>query len=274
MTNELVSVLLPVHKDNPYLEEAIQSLLEQTYKNIEILFLDNSQNGLDKKIWNKSSKIRHIKLPGNFGLSETLNAGINESRGTFLLRMDYDDVCSSDRIYEQLKYMREHPEVGVCGSFAEVIGMDIDSNIAPGEIINRPTNPDAIIEYLLYKNPLLHPTVLMRSSMIAKYKLTYRKKFDSAEDLDLWARCAKKFKLGNVGLPLIQYRIHESQYSRVDGINSQLQSAVIRRRHSVWVMFHRSLLRKKAVKEFLKNSLKILRLRYIIFFSGGFKKFD
>lgn len=274
MTNELVSVLLPAHKDNPYLEEAIQSLLEQTHKNIEILFLDNSKDGLDEKVWNKSSKIRYIKLPGKFGLSETLNAGINESRGTFLLRMDYDDICSPNRIYEQLRYMQEHPEIGVCGSFAEVIGMDIDSNVVPGEIIKRPTNPDAIIEYLLYKNPLLHPTVLMRSSMIAKYKLSYRKKFDSAEDLDLWSRCAKNFDLGNVGLSLIQYRIHESQYSRIDSVNSQLQSALVRRRHSAWVIFHKKPLRKKALKVFLKNSLKILNIKYSILFRSGFRKFD
>lgn len=273
MANELVSVLFPVHKPNPFLEIAVQSLLEQTYSNTEILFLDNSQEGIAENYWNKSSKIRHIKLPANFGLSETLNAGINESRGAFLLRMDYDDICSPNRIYEQVKYMQAHPEIGICGSFAEVIGEDIDSSVIPGEIIRRPTDPDSIIEYLLYKNPLLHPTVLMRSSMIAKHNLLYRKKFDSAEDLDLWARCATKFSLGNIELPLIQYRIHESQYSRIDGLNSQLQSALIRERHAFWVIFHKRQIRKKAIKVFLKNFLKILQLRYLILFKESFRKF-
>jgi glycosyltransferase involved in cell wall biosynthesis len=274
LTEELVSVLLPVHKDNPYLEMAIQSLLEQTYTNVEILFLDNSQKGLPEKIWNKSKIIRHIKISGNFGLSETLNAGIAESRGEFILRMDYDDICTPNRIHEQVKYMKEHPEIGVCGSFAEVIGINIDSNVKPGEIIKRPTEPDSIIEYLLYKNPFLHPTVLMRRSMITRYGLQYRKKFDSAEDLDLWARCARNFGLGNIASPLIQYRIHESQYSRIDGINSQLQSAVIRRGHAAWVIVHKKHLRKKALKAFIKNSIKVLRLKHAVLFQDSFKKFD
>ena len=274
MSGELVSVLLPVHKDNPYLSEAIDSILRQDYENFEILFLDNSAKGLSEDLWRTSKKIRYIKVPGQFGLSETLNVGIDESRGSFLMRMDYDDLCAPNRISTQLNFLLSRPEMGICGSFAEVIGSNIDRNVSPGEVIRRPISPDEIVEYLLYKNPLIHPTVFMRKSLILKYKMRYRKKFDSAEDLDFWSRSVKHFQLGNVDLPLLKYRIHESQYSRVDGTNSKLQSAIVKQRHAFWVLLHRRDLAFKAAKVILKSSISIAQLYFLKKMSSTFNKFD
>lgn len=273
MAEDLVSVLLPVHRDNPFLDPAIMSILNQDYPNLEILFLDNSNEGLDVSAWSKYTKFRYIKVPGNFGLSETLNVGIRESAGVFLLRMDYDDLCMPRRIREQVKFMENNPEIGISGTFAEVIGSSIDSNVKPGEIISRPINPDLINEYLLYKNPLLHPTVIMRKSLVTKYHLTYNKKFDSAEDLDLWARASKYFQIGNIPEPLLQYRIHGSQYSRQDAINSRLQSAIIRSRHSVRIALTSKSLRTKASRVLVKNLIIIMRLKYVKMRSSQFKKF-
>jgi glycosyltransferase involved in cell wall biosynthesis len=273
MGEDLVSVLLPVHRDNPFLESAIKSILDQDYPYLEILFLDNSREGLDVKAWLKFRNFRYIKVPGEFGLSETLNVGILESTGVFLLRMDYDDVCMPTRVSQQVKFMQDSPEIGISGTFAKVIGSSIDSNVKPGEIISRPSNPDLIDEYLLYKNPLIHPTVIMRKSLILKYRLTYNKKFNSAEDLDLWTRASKYFPIGNIPKPLLHYRIHASQYSRLDGINSRLQSAIIRSRHSARIIFTTRALRNKASRVLVKNFILIVKLRFLKILSGQFKKF-
>lgn len=273
MAQDLVSVLLPVHRENPFLASAIQSILDQDYSYLEILFLDNSIEGLNVEAWKESTKFRHIKVPGSFGLSETLNFGILQSTGVFLLRMDYDDVCQPNRVREQVDFMQSHPEIGISGTFAEVIGSSIDSNVKPGDVIERPTNPDLIAEYLLYKNPLIHPTVIMRKSLISKYKLTYNKKFDSAEDLDFWARASRHFPIGNIPQPLLRYRIHTSQYSRLDGVNSQLQSATIRRRHALRVFLTSKELRTKALRVFVKSLLLTLRLKFITIFKEKFRKF-
>lgn len=274
MIEDLVSVLLPVHRNNPYLEEALQSLINQDYPNIEILFLDNSKDGLSPEMWNKSNKIRHIKVPGEYGLSETLNIGIRESAGVFIVRMDYDDVSLPSRVREQVKFMQANEQIGISGTFAQVIGKGIDLNVKPGEIIHRPTNPNALMEYLLYKNPIIHPTVIMRKSLLSKYDLRYNKKFDSAEDLDFWARAVRFFPIGNLAIPLLKYRIHESQYSRLDGINSRLQSAIIRSRHATWVLLTNKDLKTQAAKALVKNLLVVIKLRTSKLISRSFTKFE
>ena len=273
MHSDLVSILIPVHKENPFLREALKSLLDQSYKNIEILFLDNSVAGLDPTIWEVSKLIRYIKVPGEYGLSQTLNVGIKESLGVYIARMDYDDVSYINRIHEQVKFMNLNTNVGICGTFAEVIGLSIDRNVKPGQIITRPTQPESIVEYLLYKNPLLHPTVMMRRELVLKYGLQYREKFDSAEDLDFWVRAVKYFDIANIPIPLIKYRIHESQYSREDGINSQFQGAAIRIRHSFWLVLNFKGHRLKAAKALLKNATKFIRLFFQVKKKSNFKKF-
>lgn len=274
MKEILVSILLPVHRENDFLKTAIQSLLNQTHETIEILFLDNSSEGINPKSWNLSDKVRYLKLPGNYGLSQTLNEGISKSRGEFLARMDFDDVCFQNRISEQVKYLVNNPKVGICGSWAEVIGADIDGNVKPGQVIKRPTDSNHMFEYLLYKNPLLHPTVMMRRSMVIESNLKYRKSFDSAEDLDFWARAVWKFELGNIDIPLLQYRLHESQYSRKDGYNSQFKSSIIRQRHAIIVLLLKKGLRIKALKVLLKNSIPIVKYGLFKINANKFKKFN
>jgi len=274
MSDDFVSVLLPVHRENPYLATAIQSLIEQDYQQLEILFLDNSRDGIAEEVWKVSTKIRYIKVPGDFGLSETLNVGIKESTGVFILRMDYDDISLPQRISEQVRFMQANPNIGISGTFAVTIGTNIDSNVKPGEIITRPTNSEDINEYLLYKNPLIHPTVIMRKSLITKFKLIYNKNFDSAEDLDFWARASKFFPIGNIPKPLLQYRIHESQYSRIDGVNSRLQSAIIRSRHASRVVFLHHSLRQKAIRALVRNILLIIKLKFLLSTTRKFRKFE
>jgi glycosyltransferase involved in cell wall biosynthesis len=273
MNSELVSILLPVHKDNPFLREALGSLIDQSYQNIEILFLDNSVSGLDPDIWNLSKLVKYIKVPGEYGLSQTLNVGIKESLGMFIARMDYDDVSHVDRISEQVNFLISNENIGICGTYAEVIGQNFDENVKPGQIITRPTQPDSVIEFLLHKNPLLHPTVMMRREMILKHKLNYRKRFDSAEDLDFWARAVRHFDIANIPVPLLKYRIHEAQYSREDGVNSQFQCTAIRIRHALWVISKIKGQRTKAGKAFLKNTLKFIRFSIKVKKANNFKKF-
>ena len=274
MSDELVSVLFPAHKDQEFLEEALISVIEQTYKNIEILFLDNSEFGLSELIWNRSCRVRYIRVPKEFGLSQTLNVGISESRGTFLMRMDYDDICLPGKVSIQVEFMRENKEVGICGTFAEVIGENLNSRLQPGLIVERPVYSELMSSYLLYKNPLIHPTVMMRKSTIEMYGLRYRKEFDSAEDLDFWSRSVRHFKIANIPVPLLKYRVHKSQYTRLDDTNSQLRSSIIHRNYAIWVIVHIRNLRLPALKVIIKRTLKILRLKTSRNLRSNFKKFD
>ena len=121
---------------------------------------------------------------------------------------------------------------------------------------------------------MIHPTVMMRRSMVIESNLKYRKSFDSAEDLDFWARAVWKFDLGNIDIPLLQYRLHDSQYSRKDGYNSKLKSSIIRQRHSIIVLLKKKGFRIKAFKVLLKNSLQIIKYWFLKVKENKFEKFS
>lgn len=270
-----VSVLFPAHKPGKYIVEALNSITGQTFHNLEILFLDNSRNGLPSDIWNVDKRIRYFKLPGSFGLSQTLNFGLKYSRGQYIVRMDFDDVSYPDRIKRQFEFMEMNPQIGISGTFIEGIGLDIDGKVKKNEISDRPTNSEIMKEYLLYKNPLFHPTVIIRRTVVVEFNLYYDKKYDSAEDYELWTRAIRFTSIGNLSLPLLKYRIHNNQYSRKARAISLLKVSCARIKYSIWVMIHIKSLRKKAFYNLLRNSYKYVTFLIKMYFtSSKFDKFE
>ena len=256
----LVSILLPVHKDNPYLRESIQSLLSQTFQNFEVLFLDNSDLGIPESIWKLNPKIIYERLPRSFGLSESLNAGIRISHARYVARMDFDDIAKRNRLELQVNYLQSHPEVSILGGGIDVIGNDLDANVRVGDVILRSIEAEDMQEYLLFKNPIFHPTVIMKREDLLNNNLFYNKKYDAAEDLDLWMRASHKLVLANLNEVVLSYRLHSNQFSREDGLNSQFQAAKIRIRHASWMIFHRPQYAFKAIKVVHKNIKILLKL--------------
>lgn len=271
---KIVSVLFPVHKDSPYLEAALESLLKQDFDNFEILFLDNSKIGIDRTIWNRSSKIIHLKLPQDYGLSQSLNYGVKYSESKYLLRMDYDDIALSDRISKQVNFMEENPHISISGTGIRFIGENFGGNETESPELFRPEDPNKIIPYLLYKNPLFHPTVIMRRESLIEHNLFYNQKYDAAEDLDLWMRASHKIKISNINEVLLEYRLHSNQFSREDGINSKFQSAKIRLRHAVWFIFNYPAEWEKGYKSLMRNSY-FLTQNFLTYLSRSkFNKFN
>jgi glycosyltransferase involved in cell wall biosynthesis len=260
----MISVLLPVHRSGIYLADAIQSIVNQSFSDFEILFLDNSEHGLSEEEWNLSEKIRHIRLPREYGISEALNAGIIESSSKYVARMDSDDISKQNRFELQVSYMESHPNISILGGGIEVIGADLDANVRVGDTVLRSIESAKMQEYLLYKNPIFHPTVIIKREDLIKNNLFYNKKYDAAEDLDLWMRASHKVLIANLDQVVLNYRIHPSQYSREAGINSQFLAAKLRIRHSMWMIFFRPLSSIQAFKVLLKNfqTLAILGRAY------------
>ena len=248
-----VSVLFPVHKESPYLVTALESLLHQNFDNFEVLFLDNSVNGIDQRVWGRSSKIIHLKLPADYGLSESLNYGIKYSESKYVLRMDYDDIALPNRIEQQVKFMDQNPYIDISGTGIRFIGENPGQREIQSPEVFRPDDWGKIVSYLLYKNPLFHPTVIMRRESLIKNNLFYNPKYDAAEDLDLWMRASHRLKISNISEVLLEYRLHPNQFSREDEINSRFQSAKIRVRHAIWFIFHCSTEWKKGLKSLIRN---------------------
>ena len=257
-----ISVLFPVHKSHEYLEEALQSICRQSFQDWDLLFLDNSDQGIAEKVWNLDQRIRYVRLNSEFGLAESLNAGISLSNSKYLARMDFDDISLPDRLKTQFAFLEANPQIDVLGTCIRFIGNQINPKEQLNIEICRPVKHSELESFLLLKNPFFHPTVMFRRESIIKHQLFYDSRFNSAEDLELWTRCAKKVKFGNINEVHLLYRTHQNQYSRLDGERSRYLAHKILLKYSV-LQFTNSDIAKapilKAVKHHIFGVLRNIR---------------
>lgn len=203
----LVSVIIACHKKDPYLYKSLPSILSQTYKNIEVIFIANGDNSSEVKsyalqIANKDP--RFFAYEAKIGqLSHALNFGIEKSRGNFIARMDADDISEPTRIEKQLDFLISN-DYDIIGSSAYLIN---EHDIIIGE--RKSIASEKISKIHLVRCPLIHPSVLMRKNSLIKVK-GYNSGLNS-EDYDLWIRSIKSgLKIGNMPEKLIRYRIHSN----------------------------------------------------------------
>lgn len=192
-----ISVVMSVHNGEATVGEAIQSILNQSYRNFEFVIIDN---GSTDKTWNiidqyrKDRRIFAIKCNVMQTLSQALNDGIGFARGKYIARMDADDMSYPDRLKRQYEYMERHPEIGVLGTYYDEVGKD-------GKRVPRkqnPTDPEKITRALYRFNPVAHSTALIRSSTLSKIKRPYEGRYKYAQDYDLWVKLSKVTSLKNL----------------------------------------------------------------------------
>lgn len=209
MESVLASVILPIYKTNrQYLKEAINSILNQSYQNIELLLVideipDFGTKSFLEKFYDK--RIVIIENGKNRGLVYSLNHGIDCAKGKYIFRMDADDIALDNRIKRQIEYFETHEEVDVLGTYAETFG-------AYSKIFASTTKNAQIRGELLWKNPLVHPTVAFRSSFIKENNIKYSE--GDSEDYRLWIDLAFKYKdciFAVLPEVLLKYRIHPNQ---------------------------------------------------------------
>lgn len=206
-----VTVLMPVYNGEKYLKEAIDSILSQSFKDFELLIIndgssDNTENLL--KSYN-DFRIRIIDNKTNKGLIYSLNLGIKESKGEFIARMDADDISYPDRLKIQYEFMKDNPDVCVCGTGFQSFG---ESNFIHSQ------NKQITIFNLIKNNPVAHPTVFIRKSILFKYNLEYSYDFFACEDYELWSRIILVSKIVNIPNILLKYRTHNTNVSKVFSI--------------------------------------------------------
>lgn len=205
----LVSVILPVYNGCQYIAESILSILDQTHENFEIIVLDDGS--IDETLTIVSSfKDNRISVhteSNNKGIVYQLNKGLALAKGDMIARMDADDICYPNRFQKQIEFLINHPRIQVLGSQAEKFG---DTST----ITNYPTKPGSINYLLNYYCPVLHPSVMMRSSLF-KEKKFYYKNIPYAEDYQLWIDISDGTNIANLADVLIRYRIHNHQTNRI-----------------------------------------------------------
>lgn len=209
----MVSVIMPTYNSNEnMLADAINSILNQSYKDFELIIIDDGSKdycNYEYIISNfKDSRIKVYKNTKNSGVAFSLNAAIEKSSGKYIVRMDSDDIAESNRIETLVEYMESHPDISILGSFAQTFGADKKKLKYPE------TDLDIRVE-LLYNNAFCHPTVIFKKEIIEKYGLKYSTNV-SNEDFDFWVNASKhkEIKFANIPLYLLKYRVHSGQVTK------------------------------------------------------------
>jgi len=203
----LVSVILPVFNAEKFLESAVQSLLDQSFGDFELIAIDDgsTDSSLDllETFSIKDSRIRVISGP-NQGLVKTLNLGVSLAAGCLIARMDADDICETRRLELQVKFMSENPDVVCVGSQIQLIdpvGRDLMQ-------MRMPLDHEDIDEAnCSCVTGIVHPTSLIRLSALELVG-GYSGAYTHAEDIDLWLRLAEIGRLANSPMSLLRYRQH------------------------------------------------------------------
>ncbi|MGB9928647.1 MAG: glycosyltransferase family 2 protein [Methanosarcina sp.] len=202
-----VSVVMPVYKGDNYLSEAVDSILNQTFSDIEFIIICDNPNDKTKDLLDKYKKADYrmkIYYQERQGLVNSLNRGFSLAQGEYIARMDADDISLSDRLEKQVKFMNENLEIGICGAWIERIGEP------PSYVWKVPCDHESIKSRLLFEPVIAHPSIIARKEIFLKKGLAYMQDETYAEDYGLWVRAAKKIKLANMPEILMRYRIHKS----------------------------------------------------------------
>jgi GT2 family glycosyltransferase len=219
VNNPLVSVVMVVCNVDRFLDEAMKSILVQSFHDFEFIIVDFGSTDKSKAIISSyaagDSRIRLHEIP-HCGLAEARNVGCFLARGKYIAIMDADDVSLPERLMWEVEFMEKHPEVGVVGGAVKWIDATgrILANfvLPPGVTLDRPLGnceiQSALTKYCIF----WQPSVLMRSEAFTLVG-GYREAFTPAEDYDLWLRISEHFQCANLEKVVLHYRIHPHQVS-------------------------------------------------------------
>ncbi len=198
----MVSVILPVYNGQLYVGESIESILKQTYKNIELIIINDGSTDESESIIKKYKDPRIVYISQkNQGLSASLNNGVRIAKGEYLARQDQDDISHPKRIEMQLNEMI-NKNIGLIGSRSLIIN-------EKGKIIgkhNHPLTHEAIKLFLLFDNPFVHSSVMYKRNLILNNLYSEDKFRQPPEDYELWIRLAEITKMANLPERLLTYR--------------------------------------------------------------------
>jgi glycosyltransferase involved in cell wall biosynthesis len=206
-----ISVLLPVYNGEAFLKEAIESILNQTFRDFELIIISEfGTSPKSKEIINdfNDNRIIHISNATKLGLAGSLNSGASIATGEYLARMDGDDVADWKRFELQVAFLDEHPQIDAVGSACTLI----DANGKSIGKMNCPRYPLTISIALWLDNPIAHPTVMMKRSIFQSVG-GYDSTKDRSEDYWLWLRLNQTTSISNLKKALLKYRVHGENVS-------------------------------------------------------------
>lgn len=207
----MISVILPAYNAQDTIAEAIQSIIDQTYKDWELIVINDGSSDDTKSIILSfpDPRIKYIENDGNKKLIYTLNRGLKLATGKYIARMDADDISLPTRFERQVLYMENHPDCVCCGSLIHFFS----NNRLFGKPVGISGDDIKLKEYLFRDSCFAHSTVMIRTEVIKKCGLKYNSIYIHAEDYKLWIDLSEYGMFHNIKEPLLNYRISGTQVS-------------------------------------------------------------
>ncbi len=216
-----ISVVMPVYNGEKYLRETIDSILNQTFADFEFIIINDASKDSTEEIIKsyEDDRIVYLINEQNLGVAGTLNRGLDAAKGEYIARIDADDIAMPQRFEKQVAFMDAHPDVGLCGSCVRIF----EEDGAERDFIYS-EHDGALRVDMLFNCPFAHPSIMLRKSILDKHNLFYNTKYEKAEDYRMWYDMMKVSKGHNLQEPLLRYRHHQGQVTKV---NAKEQKIVV-----------------------------------------------
>lgn len=212
MNTPLISVIIPCYNAEKFVEQAVRSIMEQTYQNLEIICINDCSKDSTAEILQKLSKednrIFYIENETNLKLPKTLNKGISLAKGEYIARMDADDIALPEKLEKQIKYLLSNNEIDILGSNSQHI--DEHGNLKTYRTY-MPLTHTKIVQQMAFKCSLIHPSIIAKKSFFSDLN-GFNENLSYAEDYELWINAIiNGKKMGNLSEVLLYYRVHNNQ---------------------------------------------------------------
>ncbi len=215
MSQALVSVIIPTYNRTRFLKETLNSIVRQTYKNIEIFVVDDGTRGDENKILCSTYKnLIYIKIDNSGGPATPRNIGISNSTGKYIAFVDDDDIWLPEKIEIQVSILENNQDFDLVHCGCHVID---ENGIKTGEIIGKPKNPldkhGDVLTRMIGNWTVMMPTPVIRKHLVNKVGYFNETMPHAGEDVEYWSRCAFHTKFYYIETPLAEYRQHGNNVS-------------------------------------------------------------
>jgi len=223
----MVSIVIPCYKGDRYLAEAIESCLQQTHRNLEVIVVDDASPDrcaeIAENYRTRDSRVQLIRHPVNKGVSEAFNTGFGAASGMYMTRLAQDDLFRNDAIEMMVRHLESHPDTGL-------IYCDYQQIDGTGQVLKQIQLPEA--KTVLSTGNKVGLCVMWRRNV---WEATggFDTRFDTAEDFDFWLRVNERFKIARCpeGSPLF-VRVHSEMGSKVFSARQEILGARLLARHA------------------------------------------
>lgn len=203
-----VSFIMPIYNAEKYVQQAIESVLNQTYKNFELILVDDISTDSTMECLKKykDERIRILHNDKNAGIAYSRNRGMDAATGEYIALMDDDDISMPERLEKQVMFLEEHPEIDFVGGKYQLI--DKNGNILYEEK-KAYKNPLYIKALFLFQNIYSNGEMMFRKDTIDRNQIRYAENQYGMEDFKFWIECSKIGKFSTIDEVFLQHRVHE-----------------------------------------------------------------